>query len=367
MRRPRAARRAGAPRSWPASSSPPSAGDRRRTARRPGPPGRRRLAEQFGGFDARRHGPTGSSSPTTSRTSSRSRRRCSRPRCRRRSATLHLGPVGLRPRQRRLSRQPPRQPARRWSRQSNPEARDVPPYPVRAEAFYPAGPPEASQAIATAARSDGARPSDRSVDAITTMSGADLPQFIDVGAITTSAQSARRGRQVDEPVADRADRRRPAASALSAHRLGRHRPRRRPATATASASDGGTTVVRRHVPRASTRRSVPTASRLQEPSQRGRVGPLTPSRRTCPTSPRSSIRSARPSIRSTGAHRRAARRAGRRASNELLAAAGIHMSAARARSRRIDGSARPAHRQRARHRASTTTAGRQPARPAAGR
>ena len=72
--------------------------------------------------------------------------------------------------------------------QSDPEAGGfVPPYPVRAEAAHPAGPPEARQDIGSSTATVSA--TEAGAEAITTMGGADLPAFVRIGAITTSGRT----------------------------------------------------------------------------------------------------------------------------------------------------------------------------------
>ena len=63
----------------------------------------------------------------------------------------------------------------------------VPPYPVRAEAAHPAGPPEARQDIGTATATVVA--TEAGAEAITTMGGGDLPGFVRIGAITTTGRT----------------------------------------------------------------------------------------------------------------------------------------------------------------------------------
>lgn len=63
----------------------------------------------------------------------------------------------------------------------------IPPYPIQTRAEHPAGPPEAGQDIATA--TSRVRANELFSEAVTTMGGGDLPPFVRIGAITTSARS----------------------------------------------------------------------------------------------------------------------------------------------------------------------------------
>ena len=73
--------------------------------------------------------------------------------------------------------------------QSDPRAAGyVPPYPVRAEAAHPSGPPEARQDIGSATATVSA--TEAGASATTTMGGGDLPGFIRMGAITTTGSTA---------------------------------------------------------------------------------------------------------------------------------------------------------------------------------
>lgn len=72
--------------------------------------------------------------------------------------------------------------------QGSPEgAAFVPPYPILARSDYPAGPPEASQDIGTARSST--RAAAEGAEAVTTMGGGELPPFVTMGNITTSART----------------------------------------------------------------------------------------------------------------------------------------------------------------------------------
>ncbi len=73
--------------------------------------------------------------------------------------------------------------------QSDAEAAQfVPPYPVQRTAAYPSGPPEARQDVGTSSATVLA--GELLAESVTAMGGADLPAFIRVGSITTSARSA---------------------------------------------------------------------------------------------------------------------------------------------------------------------------------
>mgnify|MGYP000707547739 CR=1 FL=1 len=63
----------------------------------------------------------------------------------------------------------------------------VPPYPVLSRADHPAGPPEARQEVGAA--NSSVRASAAGAEAITTMGGGDLPPFLRIGAVTTSART----------------------------------------------------------------------------------------------------------------------------------------------------------------------------------
>jgi hypothetical protein len=72
--------------------------------------------------------------------------------------------------------------------QTNPEqAQYVPPYPVRATAAHPSGPPEARQDLGSSTATVQAN--EVLSESIVTMGGADLPAFVRIGAVTTSARS----------------------------------------------------------------------------------------------------------------------------------------------------------------------------------
>lgn len=72
--------------------------------------------------------------------------------------------------------------------QGAPEAASfVPPYPIVTRADHPAGPPEAGQDVGTA--TSRVRANELFSEAVTTMGGGDLPPFVRIGAITTSARS----------------------------------------------------------------------------------------------------------------------------------------------------------------------------------
>ena len=104
-------------------------------------------------------------------------------------------------------------------------------------------------------------------DAITTMGGADLPPFVRIGAITTSAAPAS-SRAPREPVAGRGDRHRPVLRAHP-HRLDRHRPRRHAPTARRRRA---TAARRSPASRSSAcrRRSAPTGSPCAAAARAGR-------------------------------------------------------------------------------------------------
>ncbi|MEY2436644.1 MAG: hypothetical protein QOF97_1480 [Acidimicrobiaceae bacterium] len=64
----------------------------------------------------------------------------------------------------------------------------IPPYPVRAQSFFPGGPTTADQVIATA--SAHTTTTDTSSDAVTQYNGADLPSFMKTGTITVTSHTA---------------------------------------------------------------------------------------------------------------------------------------------------------------------------------
>jgi hypothetical protein len=63
----------------------------------------------------------------------------------------------------------------------------IPPYPIRVQSFYPSGPTEADQVIATA--SGHTVTTDTTSDAVTQYNGADLPTFMRTGTITVTSHT----------------------------------------------------------------------------------------------------------------------------------------------------------------------------------
>jgi hypothetical protein len=70
----------------------------------------------------------------------------------------------------------------------------IPPYPVRAQSFYPGGPTTADQVIATA--SGHTVTTDTTSDAVTQYNGADLPTFMKTGTITVTSHTGLEDGQV---------------------------------------------------------------------------------------------------------------------------------------------------------------------------
>ena len=320
---------------------------RRRPGRRPAMPTCRLRRLQLS-----RAGPTASRSPTTSRTS------CPLPppllqiSVPEALATSAVGPDLDGARQRRLSREPPGQPAR-------PRRAGVARQRQLRAALPAAGPRRLPRGAAGGApghrhRSRRSAAADiRGADATSTMAATDLPGLVehrlghDVGAHRL------RGRPGRRPVAGRVRQHRPA---LRAHppRGGRHRPRRHQQRRDGGRAGGTTTIG------GATILGLPAAIGpdgiiVGDQPRRPTPGPWPRSSRTCAAlGPTSATRWPARSRRSTT---RSPRCSARRTAtvNDLLAPAGIRIRRARAdrhhrRARGVD------HGERPRRRASSTTA-----------